>query len=60
MFNSLVLGLEVNTGDIAYQLFAFIVLLALLKKFAWGPLMGIMKEREQHIANEIDAAEKKS
>ena len=36
----------------------FIILLALLKKFAWGPLMGIMKQREEHVANEIEAAEK--
>ncbi len=40
-----------------YQLIAFIILLLLLKKFAWGPLMGIMKERENHIANEIESAE---
>jgi F-type H+-transporting ATPase subunit b len=31
--------------------------LALLKKYAWAPLMGIMKEREEHIAGEINAAE---
>ena len=36
----------------------FLVLLALLKKFAWGPLMGIMTQREEHVASEIDAAEK--
>ena len=30
----------------------------MLRKFAWGPLMGIMKEREEHVANEIDAAER--
>lgn len=47
-----------NGGDIIFQLLMFIVLLALLKKFAWGPLMGIMKQREEHIAGEIDAAEK--
>jgi F-type H+-transporting ATPase subunit b len=47
-----------NTGDILFQLVMFLVLLALLKKFAWGPLMGIMKEREEHIAGEIGAAEK--
>lgn len=46
-----------NGGDIIYQLVMFIVLLALLKKFAWGPLMGIMKQREEHVANEIEAAE---
>ncbi|MBO8175975.1 F0F1 ATP synthase subunit B [Aeribacillus pallidus] len=47
----------VNTGDIVFQLLMFIILLALLKKFAWGPLMGIMKQREEHIASQIDAAE---
>ncbi|MCF6138903.1 F0F1 ATP synthase subunit B [Pseudalkalibacillus berkeleyi] len=47
-----------NAGDIIYQLFAFLVLLFLLRKYAWGPLMGIMKERESHISNEINEAEK--
>lgn len=47
-----------NGGDILFQLIMFLVLLALLKKFAWGPLMGIMNEREEHIANQIDSAEK--
>ena len=47
-----------NTGDIVFQLIMFLILLALLKKYAWGPLMGIMKQREDHIAGEIDAAEK--
>ena len=30
----------------------------LLKKFAWGPLMGVMDQRAEMIANEIEAAEK--
>ncbi|WP_026583387.1 F0F1 ATP synthase subunit B [Bacillus sp. J33] len=58
--NSLVLGAAgggFNGGDILYQLVMFIILLALLKKFAWGPLMGIMQQREEHIAGEIEAAE---
>ncbi|OIK12576.1 ATP synthase F0 subcomplex B subunit [Bacillus sp. OV322] len=46
-----------NSGDIIFQLVIFIILLALLKKFAFGPLMGIMKDREAHIAGEIEAAE---
>jgi F-type H+-transporting ATPase subunit b len=50
-------GSHINTGDIFFQLIVFIILLALLKKFAWGPLMGIMKQREEHIGNEIGAAE---
>lgn len=48
----------INSGDIIYQLLMFIILLALLRKFAWQPLMNIMKQREEHIANEIDQAEK--
>jgi F-type H+-transporting ATPase subunit b len=58
--NGLVLGATVgsfNGGDMLFQLAMFIILLALLKKFAWGPLMGIMKKREEHVANEIEAAE---
>ncbi|WP_040207006.1 F0F1 ATP synthase subunit B [Neobacillus jeddahensis] len=50
-------GGHINFGDIFFQLIIFIILLALLKKFAWGPLMGIMKTREDHIVNEINAAE---
>lgn len=49
-------GLRV--GDMLVQLSFFIVLLALLKKFAWGPLMNKMQEREEYVAGEIEAAEK--
>ncbi|MDX8363698.1 F0F1 ATP synthase subunit B [Cytobacillus sp. IB215665] len=49
-----------NGGDILAQLVIFLILLLLLKKFAWGPLMGIMKQREDHIANEITTAEQSS
>lgn len=58
--SSLVLGSAeagINGGDILFQLAMFIILLALLKKFAWGPLMGIMTTREEHVASEINAAE---
>ncbi|MDN4524799.1 F0F1 ATP synthase subunit B [Fictibacillus sp. NE201] len=47
----------VNGGDILFQLLAFIILMLLLRKYAWGPLMGIMKERQNFITNEIEAAE---
>lgn len=56
--DSLILGAGgFNAGDMLFQLLAFIVLLFLLRKYAWGPLMGIMKQREQHISNEINEAE---
>lgn len=47
-----------NTGSILVQLVVFLILLALLRKYAYGPLMNVMKEREEHIHNEIEAAEK--
>ncbi|KAB7707467.1 F0F1 ATP synthase subunit B [Bacillus aerolatus] len=58
--NAFVLGASAgfNGGDILFQLIMFIILLALIKKFAWGPLMGMMQQREDHIASEIEAAEK--
>ncbi|AXI10626.1 ATP synthase F0 subunit B [Oceanobacillus zhaokaii] len=45
-------------GDMAAQLFFFLLLLWLLKKFAWGPLMNTMQKREEYVASEIESAEK--
>jgi F-type H+-transporting ATPase subunit b len=53
-------GVGLNTGDILYQLVIFLVLLALLKKFALGPIMNMMKQREEHIANEITSSEERN
>ncbi|MBS4178061.1 F0F1 ATP synthase subunit B [Lederbergia citrea] len=47
-----------NGGDILFTIAAFALLMFILKKVAWGPLMGIMIQREEHIAGEIEAAEK--
>lgn len=49
--------MSINLGDIIAQLVAFIILAVLLKKYARGPLVEVMKKREEHIANEIDTAE---
>ena len=54
------LGLSFNGGDILFQLLAMLVLLALLKKFALGPLLNIMKQREDHIAGEITSGEERN
>lgn len=47
----------INLGDVIATLVIFLILMALLKKFAWGPLMGVMQQREELVASEIDAAE---
>ncbi|WP_204498978.1 F0F1 ATP synthase subunit B [Aquibacillus albus] len=41
-----------------FALVSFAILLFLLRKYAWGPLLNKMEERENHIASEIDIAEK--
>ncbi len=53
----LVIGSAFTFGDAFFTLFAFSILLVLIRIYAWKPLMGIMKEREEHIGSEIDAAE---
>ncbi|MUK89655.1 F0F1 ATP synthase subunit B [Ornithinibacillus sp. L9] len=47
-----------QVGDMLTQLFFFIVLLFLVGKFAWGPVMNMMQKREEYVANEIESAEK--
>lgn len=49
---------RLNLGDIIVTVVFFTILMLLLKKFAWGPLMGVMDQRAELIANEIEAAEK--
>ena len=59
-FDHLVLGATgefLNIGDILATLVIFILLMLLLKKFAWGPLMGVMQQREDLIKSEIETAE---
>nr|WP_225218346.1 F0F1 ATP synthase subunit B [Planococcus beijingensis] len=46
-----------NIGDILATLVIFTLLMVLLKKFAWGPLMGVMQQREDLIKSEIETAE---
>ncbi|ARD49733.1 ATP synthase F0 subunit B [Sporosarcina sp. P37] len=48
---------RLNLGDIIVTVVFFTILMVLLKKFAWGPLMGVMDQRAQLIATEIEQAE---
>lgn len=53
-------GIQFNGGDILFQLVAFLVLLWLLKIYAFKPLLNVMKQREDHIAGEISSAEQRN
>ncbi|WP_096156360.1 MULTISPECIES: F0F1 ATP synthase subunit B [Bacillus] len=59
-YDTLVLGAGggLTLLDSVVQLVVFLTLLYLLRKFAWDKLMDMMKQRENHIAGEIDAAER--
>ena len=59
--NSFVLGAAgggVEWGTVIVTVITFAILLALLKKFAWGPLKEVMDKRERDINRDIDEAEK--
>ena len=46
-------------GDLAiFSAIVFLLLVIILRKFAWGPIAGGLEKREHHIAHEIAAAEK--
>lgn len=47
---------DINATLIA-QILNFLVLLAILAKFAYKPLLNVMEERRSRIANDLDSAE---
>jgi len=49
--------MELQIGLVLSQLIAFIILLWVLKKFAWKPLLKVLEERKQKIQSEFDLIE---
>lgn len=47
-----------GTGLIIWQTFVFLLLVLLLSRFAWKPILNSLKEREASIQNALDTAEK--
>jgi F-type H+-transporting ATPase subunit b len=45
-------------GLMFWTLVTFLILLALLRKFAWGPILKAMNAREDGIRNDLDSARK--
>lgn len=56
MTANLVLGEITALGDTIVTLLSFLILMALIKKFAWQPLMKILTDREEMIHANIDKA----
>lgn len=51
--------LEINPGLIIWTIITFLILMILLRKFAWKPLVGALQKREEHIRLSIDQAEER-
>jgi len=49
---------DFSFGLFFWQMILFVLLLLLLKKFAWGPILSALNDREEGIKNALDAAEK--
>lgn len=50
--------LSPNPGLIIWTIITFIILLGILKKIAWKPLLNVLHSREESVKNAIDQAEK--
>lgn len=47
-----------NVGNIVFNLIAFVILLVLLKKFAWDKLIDMLDERQKLVEGQLDDAAK--
>ncbi|WP_283678562.1 F0F1 ATP synthase subunit B [Lentilactobacillus sp. Marseille-Q4993] len=57
MFSYSVVGAELYTGDMLFVMISFIILMFLVGKIAYKPIVKMMQDRSDKIANDIDSAE---
>ncbi|MGR3742042.1 F0F1 ATP synthase subunit B [Companilactobacillus sp. DQM5] len=58
MAEYLVLGAETSTlGDFLFYIISFIILVVLVKHYAWGPVMKMMDERSAKITGDLEYAD---
>ena len=50
--------MDIHPGLMIWTIISFLILLVILKKFAWTPILKALDERELGIKNNIDAAKK--
>lgn len=51
--------MDIEIGQIVAQIIAFLIMLAILKRFAWKPLLHLMEERQKRIQKEFDLIEER-
>jgi F-type H+-transporting ATPase subunit b len=49
---------DINPGLIIWTIVSFLVLLIVLSKYAWKPIMKMLREREDHIRDALEQAER--
>jgi F-type H+-transporting ATPase subunit b len=49
----------IDIRQVATQILGFLILLWILRKFAWGPVLGMLEARRQKIAGEFAEAERR-
>lgn len=49
---------EINPGLVIWTIVTFVLLLVVLGKFAWGPILSMVEEREKGIRESLEAADK--
>jgi F-type H+-transporting ATPase subunit b len=49
---------DINVGLSLWTVVVFLALLAILWKFAWGPILGAVQAREDHIQKALDESER--
>jgi F-type H+-transporting ATPase subunit b len=47
---------SLDPGSVLWTLLTFVILLTLLRKFAWGPILAALQAREQGISDSIEKA----
>lgn len=50
-------GTSLYVGDMLFFILSFVILMILIKHFAWGPVTKMMQDRADKVANDIDSAE---
>ncbi|KRN43235.1 F0F1 ATP synthase subunit B [Fructilactobacillus fructivorans] len=58
MYTHLVIAAGFNVGDMLFYAILFLLLMWIVKIFAWKPITKMMQDRSTKIANDIDSAEK--
>jgi F-type H+-transporting ATPase subunit b len=50
--------MDIRIDILITQIIGFLIVLWVLKRYAWGPILGMLEERRARIANEVQTSER--